>query len=159
MNRVFRSAIFYLVLIIAVVWVFNLYRSTSGQPEELDVTKFNQALGAGEIASVKFLNKDEKVVGELEGGQEFEVFLPKDTIDDFWEDAKDQTGLLVSADPQTGSVWLSVLFQFLPILLLSASSAAAKPPSSVRSSASMKSSVARATVAWRSWPVARYASR
>ncbi|HYN37442.1 MAG TPA: ATP-dependent zinc metalloprotease FtsH [Actinomycetota bacterium] len=118
MNRVFRSAIFYLVLIIAVVWVFNLYRSTSGQPTELDVTKFNHSLTSGEIASVKFLNKDEKVVGELNGGQQFEVFLPKDTIDDFWEDAKSQSGLAVSADPQTGSVWLSVLFQFLPILLI-----------------------------------------
>ena len=118
MNRVFRSAIFYLVLIIAVVWVFNLYRSTSGQPEELDVTRFNEELTTGDsIASLKFLNKDEKVVGEFEDGTTFEVNLPKDTIDDFWEDAK-ASETSVSADPQTGSVWLSVLFQFLPILLI-----------------------------------------
>ncbi|MDQ4143906.1 MAG: ATP-dependent zinc metalloprotease FtsH [Actinomycetota bacterium] len=117
MNRVFRSAIFYLVLIIAVVWVFNLYRANADSPQEMTVTQFNQALVEGEIDKVEFLTKDEKAVGEI-GGEPFEVFLPKDTIDDFWETARDQEGLEVTADPQAGSVWLSVLFQFLPILLI-----------------------------------------
>ena len=118
MNRVFRSAIFYLVLIIAVVWVFNLYRAGADKPEELDVTRFNQMLVDGEIKEVEFLTKDEKAVGLLSEGQRFEVYLPKDTIDDFWEAAKDQSGIVVRANPQVGSVWLSVLFQFLPILLI-----------------------------------------
>ena len=117
MNRVFRSAIFYLVLIIAVVWVFNLYRANAEAPLEMSVTEFNSALVDGDISSVEFLTKDEKAVGEV-NGEPFEVFLPKDTIDDFWETAKDQEGLEVTADPQAGSLWLSVLFQFLPILLI-----------------------------------------
>ncbi|MCA1708279.1 MAG: hypothetical protein LC808_35390 [Actinobacteria bacterium] len=33
MNRIFRSAIFYLVLVIAVVWVYNLYRANSDTVE------------------------------------------------------------------------------------------------------------------------------
>ena len=117
MNRVFRSAIFYLLLIIAVVFVFNMYRSSAGKPQELDVTRFNEALTSGDIDEVEFLTNDEKAVGEM-NGEPFEVFLPKDTIDDFWETAKDQEGLTVRADPQRGSPWLSVLFQFLPILLI-----------------------------------------
>ncbi|MDQ3955806.1 MAG: ATP-dependent zinc metalloprotease FtsH [Actinomycetota bacterium] len=118
MNRVFRSAIFYLILFIAVVWVFNLYRSKADQPVELSVTKFDQELQEGNISTVEFLTKDEKAVGEFEDGDAFEVFLPKDTIDDFWNDTRDQSDIAVKADPQGGSIWLSVLFQFLPIILI-----------------------------------------
>jgi cell division protease FtsH len=117
MNRVFRSAIFYLLLIVAVVWVFNLYRANADAPEEMDVTNFEQALAEGDVKNVEFLTKDEKAVGELEDGSRYEVFLPKDTVDDFWEIARTED-VAISADPQAGSLWLSVLFQFLPILLI-----------------------------------------
>jgi cell division protease FtsH len=117
MNRVFRSAIFYLLLVVAVIWVFNLYRANADRPEEMDVTGFEQQLTEGDVKSVEFLTKDEKAVGELEDGTRYEVFLPKDTVDDFWELARDED-VAISADPQAGSLWLSVLFQFLPILLI-----------------------------------------
>jgi len=117
MNRVFRSAIFYLLLIVAVVWVFNLYRANADAPQEMDVTDFEQALTDGNVKSVEFLTKDEKAVGELDDNSRYEVFLPKDTVDDFWEIARDED-VAISADPQAGSLWLSVLFQFLPILLI-----------------------------------------
>jgi cell division protease FtsH len=117
MNRVFRSAIFYLLLIVAVVWVFNLYRANADAPEEMDVTKFEQALTDGAVKNVEFLTKDEKAVGELDDSTRYEVFLPKDTVDDFWEIARTED-VAISADPQAGSLWLSVLFQFLPILLI-----------------------------------------
>ena len=118
MNRVFRSAIFYLILVIAVVWVFNLYRANADRPKELTVTQFDQLLQSGELSEVEFMTKDEKAVGEITGGEPFEVFLPKDTIDDFWEEARGEGDVEVKADPQAGSVWLSVLFQFLPIILI-----------------------------------------
>ena len=118
MNRVFRSAIFYLILFIAVVWVFNLYRAGADRPKELSVTQFDQDLQEGNISKVEFLTKDEKAVGEFEGGDTFEVFLPKDTIDDFWDETRAQSDIVVEADPQAGSLWLSVLFQFLPIILI-----------------------------------------
>ena len=35
MNKVFRSAIFYLVLLVAVIWVFQFYRNAAEAPEEL----------------------------------------------------------------------------------------------------------------------------
>ncbi|MGH2748767.1 MAG: ATP-dependent zinc metalloprotease FtsH [Actinomycetota bacterium] len=118
MNRIFRSAIFYLVLIIAVVWVFNLYRASSDAPEKIEsVNEWVAAVENGEIASVKFLNKDEKGTGEFKNGDTYELSFPKDTVDDFAELAR-ENGVNVSADPQQGSVFLSVLFQFLPILII-----------------------------------------
>ncbi|MDQ3915688.1 MAG: ATP-dependent zinc metalloprotease FtsH [Actinomycetota bacterium] len=118
MNRMFRSVIFYIVLIFAVVWVFNLYRDNTDRPKELEsVNQFVAAIDADEIKTAEFLTKDEKVVGEFVSGGRYEVFLPHDTVDDYADVAQD-AGVLVSADPQQGSVFLSVLFQFLPILII-----------------------------------------
>jgi cell division protease FtsH len=119
MNRIFRSAIFYLVLIIAVVWIFNLYRANAQRPERLgSVNEFVDKIESGEIKTTKFMTKDEKAVGEYADGEGgFEVFLPKDTIPRY-SDLAEKSDVQVSADPQTGSVFLSVIFQFLPILII-----------------------------------------
>ena len=118
MNRILRSAVFYLVLIIGVVWVFQIYRSQSQAPQQLEsVNQFESMLGDNEIASAKFLNKDEKVIGELADGGQYEVFLPHDTVDNYAQQAAN-AGVEVSADPQAGSFFLTVLFQFLPIIII-----------------------------------------
>jgi cell division protease FtsH len=118
MNRIFRSVIFYVILIFAVIWVFNIYRGNSDRPKQLEsVNEFVQAIEDNEIRTAEFLTKDEKVTGEFVTGQGYEVFLPHDTVDDYAEIAQD-AGVQVSADPQQGSVFLSVLFQFLPILII-----------------------------------------
>ncbi|MDQ5815100.1 MAG: ATP-dependent zinc metalloprotease FtsH, partial [Actinomycetota bacterium] len=119
MNRVLKSAVFYLVLIIAVVWVINLYRASADKPQEIaSVNDWVAMIENGDISTAEFQTKDEKVVGELaDGEQTYEVFLPKDTVDEY-SDRAVQNEVEVSADPQTGSVWVSVLFQFLPILII-----------------------------------------
>jgi cell division protease FtsH len=117
MNRIFRSAIFYLLLIIAVVWVFNLYRAGTEKPTELkSVNDWVQRLDT-DIATAKFLNKDLKVVGTFDDGTKYELNLPLDTVDEYQAMALEKD-VPVSADPQAGSVFLSVLFQFLPILII-----------------------------------------
>ena len=119
MNRVLKSAVFYLVLIIAVVWVINLYRAGADKPQEIaSVNGWVAMIENGDITTAEFQTKDEKVVGELaDGEQTYEVYLPKDTVDEY-SDFAVESGVEVSADPQTGSVWVSVLFQFLPILII-----------------------------------------
>jgi cell division protease FtsH len=119
MNRIFKSAIFYLVLIIAVVFVINLYQRNAERPEEIEsVNDWVQMVEAGEIETAKFLTKDEKVMGELSGGDlEYELFLPKDTVDDYQQVAYDNN-VPITADPQQSSIFLTIIFQFLPIFLI-----------------------------------------
>jgi cell division protease FtsH len=118
MNRIFRSAIFYLVLIIAVVWVFSMYRNAAEAPTRLaSINLFRDAIADERVKSAKFLTKDEKVVGTFTSEESYEVYLPHDTIDTYAQLALDN-GVTVTADPQAGSVFLSVLFQFLPILII-----------------------------------------
>jgi cell division protease FtsH len=118
MNRVFRSAVFYLILIILVVWLFNLYRASANAPQELDsVNAWVQMVEAGEVDTARFLNKSERVEGKLVNGDPYAVNLPADTVDEYQQLAIDND-VAVSADPQEGSVLLSVLFQFLPIIII-----------------------------------------
>jgi cell division protease FtsH len=120
MNRVVRSAAFYLILIIAVVWVFKLYSSSTDKPKQLSsvnewVAEVKQ--DPQRIRTAQFLNEDEKVIGTFEGGGRYEVNLPKDTVDDYQKIAM-ENGVEVSADPQKGSLFWTVIFQFFPILLI-----------------------------------------
>ncbi len=117
MNRIFRSAIFYLILVAAVLMVFNMYRNSANRPKVFaSVNEWKAEVDAGSVESAKFLTEDEKAIGELDGGK-YEISFPKDTVDDWSEYAQD-AGVLVSADPQKGSLVLSVLFQFLPIVII-----------------------------------------
>src|SRR5918999_1890223 len=116
MNRIFRSAIFYLVLIIAVVWVFSMYRNAADAPTRLgSINDFRQAIDEGRVETAKFLTKDEKVVGTFTSEEAYEVSLPHLSFDTYAQLAL-ENDVTVPADPQAGSVWVSVLFQFLPIL-------------------------------------------
>src|SRR5918995_964676 len=118
MNRIFRSAVFYLILIVAVVWIYSIYRNGADAPRQIEsVNQFEQLVENGDVTSAKFLTKDEKVTGELADGGRFELFVPKDTVDE-WAEFAQSNDVQVSADPQQGSVFLSVLFQFLPILII-----------------------------------------
>ena len=118
MNRIFRSAVFYLILIVAVVWIYSFYRNGADSPQQLQsVNEYEQLVENGDITSAKFLTKDEKITGDMADGGRFEVFVPKDTVDE-WAEFTKANDVPVSADPQQGSVFLSVLFQFLPILII-----------------------------------------
>jgi cell division protease FtsH len=117
MNRIFRSAVFYLLLMIAVIWVYQLYRNSAEQPVPLDVNGYVQKAEAGGVDSIKFFNKDERGEGQLIGGEKFEINFPKDTVDDYAQLSVDN-GVEVSADPQVGSFWVSAVFQFLPIIII-----------------------------------------
>src|SRR5918994_2171804 len=118
MNRIFRSAVFYLILIVAVVWIYSIYRNGADAPRQIEsVNQFEQLVENGDVTSAKFLTKDEKVTGEFADGGRYELFVPKDTVDTWAEFALTQN-VPVSADPQAGSVFLSVIFQFLPILII-----------------------------------------
>jgi cell division protease FtsH len=118
MNRIFRSIVFYLVLVLLVLWVFNLYRQSAEKPEQLDsVNQFQAYVQDGTINSAKFLARDNKVVGKLDSGNEYELTLPYGRLDDLSAFALDE-GVTVTADQQQGSPLLSILINFLPIVII-----------------------------------------
>ncbi|HEV3473427.1 MAG TPA: hypothetical protein VG408_09555, partial [Actinomycetota bacterium] len=74
MNRIFRSAVFYLVLIIAVVWIYNLYRASADKPKVLSsVNEWVSLVESDRIENIKFLTKDEKGIGQFSTGGRYEL--------------------------------------------------------------------------------------
>src|SRR5437867_12787264 len=105
MNRIFRSVVFYLVLIVAVVWVFNLYRARAEKPQVIPtVNEWVTHVEEHDVSTAKFLTEDEKVEGDFRDGSKYEVFLPHGTIPGYSSLAR-QYDVAVSADPQAGNVW------------------------------------------------------
>src|SRR5688500_2563883 len=104
MNRIFRSAVFYLVLIVLVIWVFNMYRGSADKPEELpSVNAWVERVESGQIDTAQFQSRDEKVVGDLANDEgKYELYLPTQTIDEYQQLAIENE-VQVSADPQQSS--------------------------------------------------------
>jgi cell division protease FtsH len=118
MNRIFRSLVFYLVLLVAVVWVFSLYRDGANRPTEFNVNEYRTAVTSGQVTTAEFQNRDERIIGDLREGGRYEVALPTGTVPDFAEFVERESSAEISADPQQGSVIVTVLFQFLPIIII-----------------------------------------
>jgi cell division protease FtsH len=117
MNRIFRSFVLYVVIIMVAVWGFTAYRDSAQAPQQLtSVNEWVQKVKSGDVKTAKFLNKDQKVEGTLSNGNTYDVSLPDQTIQHYSNLALDKN-VIVEADSQNGSAWLSLIINFLPILL------------------------------------------
>ncbi|MEA2487185.1 MAG: cell division protease FtsH, partial [Actinomycetota bacterium] len=118
MNRILRSAVFYIVLIVLVIWVIQIYRGAQNKPLELkSVNEWSTYVTDHQVNTAEFLAKDYRVVGKLDDGRLYQLTLPYGTIDDYARFAV-QNGVTVTADQQQGSALIAILIQFIPILLI-----------------------------------------
>ncbi|MDQ3878329.1 MAG: ATP-dependent zinc metalloprotease FtsH [Actinomycetota bacterium] len=118
MNRILRSAVFYIVLIVLVIWVFQIYRTSQNKPLELkSVNEWTTYVQDHRINTAEFLAKDYRVEGKLDDGRDYQLTLPYGTIDNYSDFAVDN-GVTVTADQQLGSPLVAILIQFIPILLI-----------------------------------------
>ena len=72
-KRLWRTAIFYLIIVFVVILVWTKSPSIFGNNKGHDLSWFEDNLGAGEIASVTIKDKDHMVVGTIQAGDEYEV--------------------------------------------------------------------------------------
>jgi len=101
-----------LAILVATFWV----RRESG-PEELDLTQFETKLEAGEISDATIKDRDNTVTGELTDGTEFKVTYPADYADELTQQLLDNE-VTAETDAQHESIWVTLLFQLLPVVLL-----------------------------------------
>ncbi|MEW6553464.1 MAG: ATP-dependent zinc metalloprotease FtsH [Actinomycetota bacterium] len=135
-KRLWRTAIFYLLIVFVVILVWTKSPNLFGNDTTKDLSWFNEKLAAGEIASVTIKDKDNMVTGTLVSGEEFEVSYPADYADDllasideykqlaFSEDPEvaqryaAYQDLEVKVDPQGGFDILGIILNILPFLLI-----------------------------------------
>src|SRR5579859_4897589 len=123
MKKALRSPIAYVLLAGALLLLaINVFRGGS-HVEKLSLNAFTQDIADGKIASATLHDSDSKVTGRLtaaNGGQgdRYQVTYPERYAPQLTQQLIDHKVPHVTATHTKGSIWLSLLLNFLPIVLL-----------------------------------------
>jgi cell division protease FtsH len=115
--------VIYLLVIIGALWVFLSFATRQPQPKSLSLTQFENSIAEGSVRTARFLERDQKVTGELANGTKYETTYPAQYQDDLTRELLTSPGRLVSltTDAQKGSAVLGALLNILlPIILIGA---------------------------------------
>jgi cell division protease FtsH len=121
MNRVFRSAFFYLIIFLVIIAVISLLSGQQEQAEEYDVQKFMQSLESGQIKEMTLqpVNGIYRITGKLSDDKQFIAQVPnnEDVIADITNTAREQSVLNVEQMDQP-SIWVTLLTTMIPFLII-----------------------------------------
>ncbi|MGI8794587.1 MAG: ATP-dependent zinc metalloprotease FtsH, partial [Acidimicrobiales bacterium] len=122
MKRLLRSALFYIVLALAVLVLVASFFNRGDDRTRLSLSGFKAAVAAGSIEKAQVSDGDRggNVKGVLvteKGPEEFIVEYPQEYADDVTNLLLD-AGVETEAKADKGNVWLSLLFTFLPFVLI-----------------------------------------
>jgi cell division protease FtsH len=106
--------------VVAVLLVAALVILRRGDgPERLTLDEFEDRVADGDVATATIKDRDHAVVGELADGTEYKVAFPAEYGDELTallRNAPDPIEL--DTDQQGESIWMSLLFSLLPIVVL-----------------------------------------
>ena len=100
-KRLWRTAIFYLIIVFVVILVWTKSPSIFGNDKTKDLSWFEDRLEAGEIATVTIKDKDHLVEGTLTSGEEYEASFPAEYTDELVGQISGYRALADSEDPET----------------------------------------------------------
>ena len=135
-KRLWRTAIFYLIIVFVVILVWTKSPSIFGNDKTKDLSWFEDKLAAGEIATVTVKDKDHIVEGALASGEEYEASYPADYTDELVNEINEYRDLADSEDSevaqqyaaykeldlkvdnQGGFDFLGIVLNLLPFILI-----------------------------------------
>ncbi len=100
-KRLWRTAIFYLIIVFVVILVWTKSPSLFGDDKSKDLSWFEDRLATGEIATVTIKDKDNVVEGTLVSGDEYEASYPEEYTTALTEKILEYRELGESDDPET----------------------------------------------------------
>ena len=114
MNKFFKNVLFYLLIIMVIIWMFDFYTEKGAKPTEISYTSFMQHVQADEIKQVKIV--DNVISGKLKDGKEFSTVAPNDSkLVEKLE--KKHVDIKAELPPQP-PWWMSILSSLLPMLII-----------------------------------------
>jgi cell division protease FtsH len=114
-----RSALVYLVIAFAVLFLAIQLFSPGGKREDLDLSEFREKLADGEVAEATIKDRDHVVEGKLTDDTDYKVVYPAEYADELVEDLGDaDPPVKITTDQQKDSLWTGLLFSLLPTVLL-----------------------------------------
>ncbi|MBW1971293.1 MAG: ATP-dependent zinc metalloprotease FtsH [Deltaproteobacteria bacterium] len=114
MNPFYKSLAFWIVVILIMILMFNLFNQPRASYEKINYSDFKTALNRGEITSVTI--KGKKINGKFSDGRAFKTFAPDDP--DLVKQLLNK-GVKIKAEPsEETSLWQSILISWLPMIIL-----------------------------------------
>ena len=121
MRKLARSTVFYIVLaVVALILVSQLFRGGSDR-EKLSLSTFERKVASGQVRSAEVSDRDHEVKGALSdnAGTKYKVtFADRDAPNVLNELRKAPNHPDVKVTQRKDALWLTLLQQFLPFLLL-----------------------------------------
>ena len=114
MNKFFKNVLFYLLIIMVIIWMFDLYGEKNSKPADISYTSFMQHVQQDEIKQVTIV--DNVISGKLKDGKEFSTVAPNDSKLVEKLEAK-KVDIKVELPPQP-PWWMSILSSILPMLII-----------------------------------------
>lgn len=119
MNKFLRNVIFYLMVAIVGMWMFDYYSAakpaTVVQKNEINYSAFLQEVDAENVASVVVL--DNTITGKTKDGKEFTVLIPVNDNTVMSRLEASRVDITIDKEPQS-PWWLNILSSILPMLLI-----------------------------------------
>jgi cell division protease FtsH len=116
-NKVVKSTVVY--VLVAIVGLFLLAKALTASPgrEKVDTLEFSKLLDDHQVATAKLYDRDHVIKGELKDGKKYEVKFP-DRYTDQVTDLVVKAGVHIPVDNQKESLWVTLLFNFAPFVLI-----------------------------------------
>ena len=114
MNKFFKNVLFYLLIIMVIIWMFDLYGEKNSKPADISYTSFMQHVQQDEIKQVTIV--DNVISGKLKDGKEFSTVAPNDSK--LVEQLEAKQGDIKAELPPQPPGWMSILSSILPMLII-----------------------------------------
>jgi len=113
-----RPWLFALAGLVAVLAVASVLRLRSeASPTTVDLSAYEQKIAEGAVDNAVIKDRDNAVTGEFTDGERYKVSYPKEYSPELTTKLL-EAGVETKTDSQPESIWVSLAFQLLPVLLL-----------------------------------------
>jgi cell division protease FtsH len=116
-NRVLRSTALYVSVVLVALFLLAKAFAGGGSREQLDTLAFQRLLDGKQVATAKLYDRDHVIKGELKNDKKYELKFA-DRYTDEMTDLVVNAGVHLPVDNQKDSVWMTLLFNFAPFVLI-----------------------------------------
>ena len=118
MKRPSRATLAYVLLAVVALIVATQLLGGGTHREKLTLDKFETSVDRGEVRKVTVKDRSNEVQGELRNGTKFKVSYPQELADELTAQiSKAKPNIELTVDQQQESLWTSLLFSLLPMVL------------------------------------------